>query len=57
LAYLPDGFTVILVVIDRLSECAHFVTLKIDYNSKQVEEVCRKHILKLHGLPKSIVSD
>lgn len=52
-----NGFTVILVVIDRLSKYAHFFTLKSDYNSKQVAEVFVKNIVKLHGFPKSIVSD
>ncbi|RZC16380.1 putative isoaspartyl peptidase/L-asparaginase 3 [Glycine soja] len=52
-----NGFTVILVVIDRLSKYAHFSTLKSDYNSKQVAEVFVKNIVKLHGFPKSIVSD
>ena len=52
-----NGFTVILVVIDRLSKYAHFFTLKFDYNSKQVAEVFVKNIVKLHDFPKSIVSD
>nr|KYP63732.1 Transposon Ty3-G Gag-Pol polyprotein [Cajanus cajan] len=51
------GFTVILVVVDRLSKYAHFATLKTDYTSTQVAEVFMKNIVKLHGLPKSIVSD
>nr|KYP71832.1 Transposon Ty3-I Gag-Pol polyprotein [Cajanus cajan] len=51
------GFTVIMVVIDRLSKYAHFCQLKADYSSKQVAEVFMKSIVRLHGIPKSIVSD
>nr|KYP53324.1 Transposon Ty3-G Gag-Pol polyprotein [Cajanus cajan] len=56
---LPNscGFTVIMVVIDRLSKYSHFVPLKSDFSSKVVAEAFTLHIVKLHGLPKSIVSD
>jgi len=52
-----QGFTVIMVVIDRLSKYAHFATLRSDYNSKQVAEIFVKNIIRLHGFPKTIVSD
>ena len=51
------GFSVIMVVIDRLSKYAHFCTLKADYSSKHVAEAFMQSIVKLHGMPKSIVSD
>jgi hypothetical protein len=51
------GFTVIMVEIDRLSKYAHFAALKSDHTSKQVAEKFMLHIVKLHGIPKSIVSD
>ncbi|WVZ25959.1 hypothetical protein V8G54_004503 [Vigna mungo] len=56
---LPNsyGFTVIMVVIDRLSKYSHFVPLKSYYNSKIVAKAFMLHIVKLHGAPKSIVSD
>ena len=54
---LSQGFTVICVVIDRLSKAAHFIPMKQDFTSKSVAELFFKHIVKLHGLPKSIVSD
>lgn len=31
--------------------------LKTDYTSKQVAEVFMANVVKLHGIPKSIVSD
>lgn len=51
------GFTVIMVVIDRLTKYAHFVAMKTDYSSKSVAEAFMTNIVKLHGIPKSIVSD
>jgi len=56
---LPNvsGFTVIMVVVDRLSKYVHFAPLKADYTSVQVAELFMKTMVKLHGFPKSIVSD
>lgn len=51
------GFTVILVVVDRLTKYAHFMGLKTDYTSKSVAELFMANVVKLHGMPKSIVSD
>ena len=48
---------VIMVVIDRLSKCAHLSNLKSDFNSKQVADLFMKTIVKLHGFPKTIVSN
>ncbi|WVY96969.1 hypothetical protein V8G54_029120 [Vigna mungo] len=54
---ISQGYTVIMVVIDRLSKYAHFCPLKADYNNKQVAEAFVKTVIKLHGFPKTIVSD
>ncbi|KAD5961527.1 hypothetical protein E3N88_13000 [Mikania micrantha] len=51
------GFTVILVVVDRLSKYAHFIPLKHPYTAKAVAEVFVKEIVRLHGIPKNILSD
>lgn len=54
---LSFGFTAILAVVDRLSKYGHFIPLKSDFNSKTVAELFMNHIVKLHGMPRSIVSD
>lgn len=51
------GYTVIMVVVDRLSKYGHFMALKTNYTSKSVAELFTNNIVKLHGMPKSIVSD
>jgi len=52
-----QGFTIIMVIIDRLSKFAHFIPLNSDVNSKKVAEVFIQNVVKLHGIPKSIVSN
>lgn len=52
-----EGFIVILVVVDRFTRYAHFIPLKHPYTAKSVAQVIFDNVVKLHGLPKSIVSD
>ena len=43
--------------MDRLSKSAHFLALSHPYTAKMVAKKFVKGIVKLHGLPKSIISD
>ncbi|CAM8940630.1 unnamed protein product [Rhodiola kirilowii] len=54
---LVGGKSVILVVVDRLSKYAHFAYLNSGYTAPQVVTVFIDTIVKLHGFPRSIVSD
>lgn len=51
------GQDVIVVVIDRLSKYAYFMTLRHPYSVLEVAQSYLDHVFKLHGFPKSIVSD
>lgn len=52
-----NGNTVIMVVVDRLSKYAHFLTLKHPYTTLEVAQLFMDHIFRLHGMPATIVSD
>lgn len=51
------GFDAIFVVVDRLSKYAHFALLKHPYTAKSVADVFVREVVRLHGIPISIVSD
>lgn len=46
-----------MVVVDRLSKYAHFVALKHPYTALTVAKVFMAQIVRLHGIPSSIISD
>lgn len=47
----------ILVVIDRLSKYAHFLSLTHPYSAIDVAKIYLDHVFKLHGFPQTIVRD
>ncbi|KAL0551959.1 hypothetical protein IC582_011052 [Cucumis melo] len=51
------GFTVIWVVVDRLTKSAHFVLGKSTYTASKWAQLYMSEIVRLHGVPVSIVSD
>nr|KYP66317.1 Retrotransposable element Tf2 [Cajanus cajan] len=50
-------YTVIFVVVDRFSKAAHFGMLPTSFTAVKVAELFAIMVCKLHGMPKSIVSD
>ena len=51
------GKDVILVVCDRLSKMTHFVAMTEGTLAEGLARLLRDNVWKLHGLPKSVVSD
>ncbi|KAL4010539.1 hypothetical protein IC575_030040 [Cucumis melo] len=51
------GFTVIWVVVDRLTKSAHFVPGKSTYTASKWAQLYMSEIVRLHGVAVSIVSD
>ncbi|KAL0561193.1 hypothetical protein IC582_001614 [Cucumis melo] len=51
------GYTVIWVVVDRLTKSSHFVPRKSTYTASKWGQLYMTEIVRLHGVPVSIVSD
>lgn len=54
---LQGGAATVMVVVDRLSKYAHFLPLSHPFNAKSVATLFVKEIVRLHGFPRSIMSD
>ena len=53
----PMGKDAIWVVIDRLTKVAHFIPMKTTNSASDLVPLYIKEVVRLHGVPKSIVSD
>jgi hypothetical protein len=51
-----NGFTNIIVVVDRLIKMRHMIPME-SINAISVAEYFIKHVFKLHRLPNLIISD
>ena len=45
------------MTVDRLTESAHFLATRMHYSLDCLDKLYIKEILRLHGIPVSIVSD
>jgi transposase InsO family protein len=51
------GKSVILTVVDRFHKHCHFIPLGHPYSAKSVAQAFYTEIVRLHGIPQSIISD
>lgn len=47
----------IMVVVDKLSKASHFIHVQSTYKAVQIAHIFMQNVFKLHGLPKTIISD
>jgi hypothetical protein len=52
-----SGHTCILNVVDRLSKRVHFIPTVNEVNAPQTAKLFFDHVVRLHGMPREIVSD
>ena len=50
-------FDSIWVIVDRLTKSAHFLPVKTTYTTEDYARLYVKEIVRLHGIPISIISD
>jgi len=53
----PTDVRLVLLVVDRLTNYVHFIALSHPYTASKVAALYVQHVLKLHGMPTSIISD
>ena len=51
------NFNSIWVIVDRLTKSTHFLPVRIDYRPSDYAELYFNQIVRLHGVPRTIVSD
>jgi len=47
----------IMVVVDKLSRSTHFIHVQSTYRAVKITHIFMQNIFRLHGLPKTIISD
>ena len=52
-----QGHDSIWVIVDRLTKSAHFIPMNIRYHVGKYAELYVSQIVRLHGVPRTIISD
>ena len=52
-----SGNDTIWVIVDRLTKSAHFIAIKAIFSVEKLAEIYVSHIVRLHGVSKSIIFD
>jgi hypothetical protein len=51
------GYNSLWVIVDRLTKLAQFIPVATTYKVGQYGELYISHIVRYHGIPKTIISD
>ena len=51
------GFDLIWVIADRMTKSVNFLLIKMNFNTSQYAQLYVDEIVKLHGVPVSIILD
>jgi hypothetical protein len=57
LPHTQAGYDSIWVIVDRLTKVAYFILVKTTYSGAKLTELYMSRIVRLHGVPKKIMSD
>jgi hypothetical protein len=57
LPHTSHGYNSMWVNVDRLTKSAHFIPVATTYRIGQYAELYISHIVRYHGIPKTIISD
>jgi hypothetical protein len=57
LPHTSQRYDSIWVIVDQLTKTAHFFPMHTTYNAKKCAEIYPDQIVRLHGVPKTIISD
>jgi hypothetical protein len=52
-----DGLDAIIVFVDRLTKMVHFASCSTTATAEQVAKLFVRHVWRLHGVPREVVSD
>ena len=53
----PSKKDSVWVIVDRLTKSAHFLPVRVNYSMDKLARVYIAEIVRLHGVPLSIISD
>ena len=51
------GHEAIWVIVDRLTKSAHFIPINMRYSMDKLAQLYIKEVVRLHGVPSSVISD
>jgi hypothetical protein len=57
LPHTSHGYNSIWVIVDRLTNSAHFIHVSTTYRVRQYAELYISHIIRYHDILKTIISD